>query len=234
MPERFSLAGWKAASGRASFSATQANLAEGRVPPARSATSTSWLMFNRMGPAARPAFPKLRHRLCFIGLLAGVALLPAQTSAPPAPVATDPAYHLLDFWLGHWEAVDQATGRVDGHDLIERWLDGAALVENWSDVDGHAGKSWFYYYRPEKRWKQVWVTDAGFVKEKAWVETLPDGGVRFRGEIPLPDGRTVLDQTTLTPLPDGRVHQVIAQSRDGGATWRTAYDALYTRTAPGR
>ncbi len=130
--------------------------------------------------------------------------------------------------------MEATTREVDGHDLIEKTLNGAAVVENWQDVNGHAGKSWFYYYRPEKRWKQVWVTDVGFVKEKALVEKFADGGVRFRGEIPLPDGRKRLDQTTLTPLPDGRVHQVIEQSPDGGDTWRTVYDAYYTRTAKSR
>ena len=153
----------------------------------------------------------------------------AATTNPPPPVETDPAYHQLDFWLGDWEAVDASTGQVDGHDRIEKVLRGAAVIENWSDRNGHEGKSWFYYYRPEKRWKQVWVTDAGAIKEKALIEVRPDGGVRFAGEIPLRDGRRILDQTTLTPLPDGRVHQVIQQSSDGGVTWRTGYEAYYTR-----
>lgn len=182
-------------------------------------------------------YPSLRPSLPFIALLMSLAFLPAQapaTGTPPSPVATDPADHMLDFWLGDWEAVDSATNQVDGHDLIEKVLAGAAVIENWRDVDGHAGKSWFYYYRPEKRWKQIWVTDTGFVKEKALVETFAGGGVRFRGEIPLKDGRKLLDQTTLTPLPDGRVHQVIEQSNDGGVTWRTAYDAYYTRSTKGR
>lgn len=67
------------------------------------------------------------------------------------------------------------------------------------------------------------------MKEKAQVESQPDCGIRFRGEIPLKDGRKLLDQTTLTPLPDGRVRQVIEQSLDGGVTWRTGYDACYVR-----
>ncbi len=35
---------------------------------------------------------------------------------------------------------------------------------------------------------------------------------------PQADGSRVLDRTTLTPLPAGRVRQVIEQSRDGGDT----------------
>lgn len=136
--------------------------------------------------------------------------------------------HALDFWVGEWE-VFLATGPKDGDNRIEKFLGGFALQENWTEHDGHEGKSWFYFYRPEKRWKQIWVTDGGFVKEKAQVENQPEGGLRFRGEILLKDGRKLLDQTTLTPLPDGRVRQVIAQSFDGGATWQTGYEAYYVR-----
>ena len=56
-----------------------------------------------------------------------------------------------------------------------------------------------------------------------------NGGVRFQGEIPLEDNRSYLDRTTLTPLPDGRVRQVIEWSTDGGETWNIAFDAYYIR-----
>jgi hypothetical protein len=41
------------------------------------------------------------------------------------------------------------------------------------------------------------------------------------------DGGSHLDRTTLTPLPGGRVHQVIEISRDAGKTWEIAFDAEY-------
>jgi hypothetical protein len=145
----------------------------------------------------------------------------------PAEPLVAPEVHQLDFWMGEWD-VYLATGAKDGNNRIEKLLGGFALQENWSELDGHEGKSWFYFYRPEKRWKQVWVTDTGFVKEKQQVES-PAGSVRFRGEIPLKNGRKLLDRTTLTPLPDGRVRQVIEQSSDDGVTWQTGYDAYYVR-----
>jgi hypothetical protein len=52
--------------------------------------------------------------------------------------------------------------------------------------------------------------------------------VRFVGELPQPGGGTVLDRTTLTPLPDGRIRQVIEQSKDGGKTWHS-WEGVYTR-----
>ena len=177
----------------------------------------------------------MKSALCSI-LLFGVLIFPAVSvgaspAGSPPPTEQDPAYHQLDFWLGEWEVYDAKTHQRDGHNRIEKLHKGAAIQENWTDADGSEGKSWFYYYRPEKRWKQVWVTDVGFIKEKALVEVFPDGGVRFRGEIPRRDGTKITDQTTLTPLPAEKVRQVIEWSKDGGKTWETVYDAIYERPA---
>ena len=169
----------------------------------------------------------MKTRLCLAAALALATALRAQTP-PSAPLAP---HHELDFWLGEWEVF--AEGKLDGTNRIEKLLDGAALMEHWHDADGHEGKSWFYFYRPEDRWKQVWVTDTGGVKEKVCVALLPAGGARFRGEISLRDGRKILDQTTLTPLANGTVRQVIEQSTDGGQTWKVAYDAIYRRKKSG-
>jgi len=61
------------------------------------------------------------------------------------------------------------------------------------------------------------------------IEETKDGGVRFQGSIPHLDGKSHLDRTTLTPLPGGRVHQVIEISRNAGKTWETVFDAEYRR-----
>lgn len=148
-------------------------------------------------------------------------------SAPVPTPASSSGHHELDFWLGEWRVF--AAGKLDGTDRIEKALDGAVVMEHWRDVGGHEGKSWFYFYRPEQRWKQVWVTDTGGVKEKVCVAVFPGGGTRFRGTIPLRDGRTLLDQTSLTPRRDGTVRQVIEQSLDEGRTWTTTFDAIYHR-----
>jgi hypothetical protein len=161
-------------------------------------------------------------------LVPAAAIGQVPPPATPPTIETDAAYHRLDFWLGDWEVTASSGNQREGHDRVEKVLRGAAIVEHWSAASGGEGKSWFYYYRPEKRWKQVWVTDGGFVKEKALVEEFADGGVRFRGEVQAHDGTRVLDQTTLTPLPGGKVHQVIETSRDGGKSWVVGFDAVYT------
>lgn len=149
---------------------------------------------------------------------------------PPHPCNADPDYHKIDFWVGAWDVYDNHDGTLNGTDVVEKIVGGCAIIENWREADGSGeGKSLFYYQPAKKQWKQVWVTDAGPIKEKALIEELKDGGVRFQGEILHHDGKSHLDRTTLTPLPGGRVHQVIEISRDAGKTWETVFDAEYRR-----
>jgi len=160
-------------------------------------------------------------------------LHPQSTSQTPVashPCEADPAYHKLDFWVGTWDVFDNRDGTLNGADIVEKIVGGCAIVENWREADGSGeGKSLFYYQKPKQQWKQVWVTDAGPIKEKQLVEELKDGSVRFQGETPHPDGTSHLDRTTLTPLSSGRVHQVIEISRDAGKSWKTVFDAEYRR-----
>jgi len=158
-----------------------------------------------------------------------------SAAAPPAPASlpcdSEETYHVLDFWLGDWTVL--AERQEVGTNRVEKILAGCAVLEHWRDADGSRGESFFFVQPVTRRWKQVWVTDQaigpGGLKEKQLVARVPGGGTRFQGEIPIPDGRVILDRTTLTPAPDGRVHQVIEISRDGGSTWTPTFDAWYIR-----
>jgi tetratricopeptide (TPR) repeat protein len=138
-----------------------------------------------------------------------------------------PAYHLLDFWVSSWKVVVGEDQRQVGKNSIQKILNGCAIIENWQELSGGEGKSLFYYDEVEKTWKQVWITDSGGITEKHLVAVLGGGAVRFQGELRLPNGNVVLDRTTLIPLPENRVRQVIEQSADGGETWKVGFDALY-------
>lgn len=146
----------------------------------------------------------------------------------PLLCADVPTYALLDFWVGEWDVY--SGDKQVGTNRIEKILDGCAILEHWSDPDGNEGESLFYVDQ-DGNWQQVWVTpwaaNPGGVKEKSLVETLPDGSVRFQGEMRHPDAGAWLDRTTLTPLEDGGVRQLIEISRDEGDTWRAAFDAIY-------
>jgi hypothetical protein len=174
-------------------------------------------------------------RLLMLVLLATLLCSPQQaiTQMPePHACQTNVAYHKLDFWVGDWDVFakdEKGVEQKDGTNKIEKILDGCAIIENWRDVEGHEGKSLFYYRPVQKDWKQVWVTDVGPMKEKTLILEMPDGGVRFQGELAKRSGGTYLDRTTLTPLTGGKVRQVIEISTDGGKTWQTTFDAEYRK-----
>ena len=47
-----------------------------------------------------------------------------------------------------------------------------------------------------------------------------------------PTAPAPLLRTTLTPLPGGRVHQLIEWSNDDGRTWQTSFEGWYRRVGP--
>ena len=142
----------------------------------------------------------------------------------PLPSA---ALAVLDFWLGHW-SVRRRDGGHAGTDLVERVLDGYAILEHWRSAAGEEGKSLFYFDRSACTWKQAWVID-GYVKEKRLVLAEP-GRIRFEG-LAYVDGAAFPDRTTLTALADGEIGQLIQHSLDGGSTWTTSFDAIYSPLA---
>ena len=160
--------------------------------------------------------------------------LPAPAAAtPPAGCGADQGFPALDFWVGTWRVTEK--GEFAGTDVVSKILGGCAVTEEWSDAGGGKGESFFYYDPFFAQWTQVWVTDRatqrGGLKIKRLVARFADKGTRFEGVLPGPPGSTiVLDRTTLRPIDRTHVHQVIEISRDGGTTWRTTFDALYTRT----
>jgi len=148
----------------------------------------------------------------------------------PTPCEADTAYATLDFWLGDWNVYVEKE-RV-GTDHIERILNGCAVMQDWTAVDGAKAKGFFYYQKAREVWKQVWVTDTsplfGGCKEKILTERYDNGGVRFEGEIAAMNSGHYFERTTLTPLHDGSVRQVIEVSQDN-KSWRKISEVLYVR-----
>src|SRR5262245_21458670 len=137
-----------------------------------------------------------------------------------------PEYRLLDFWLGEWN-VYEGNQKV-GTNKIEPILNSCAVIENWKDLNGGEGKSFFYFNLAHKLWKQVWVTDHGYMKEKTQQQSYVKDVVTFQGEVLNSKGKKVLDRTRLVAQPNG-VRQIIEQSEDGGKTWQVTFDAIYKR-----
>jgi hypothetical protein len=175
----------------------------------------------------------MKNLSCLLLAATLAACVPAAARAadpPPAGACPAPSSQPLAFWLGDWDVY--ADGKLDGHDTIEAQLNGCAIIEHWTDATGYNGMSVFYFEPHGRQWKQVWVTDhalaPGGLKEKVLLASTPDS-TRFQGSVWVSADRMVLDRTTLTRLRDGRVSQLIEYSKDGGTTWKTAYDAVYRR-----
>ena len=164
--------------------------------------------------------------LIAVFLLAG----PPAAAEEPAPCRASPTARALDFWLGNWRVVGP-DGQHYGDNRIEAALDGCAVLEHWTNAAGGQGISLFAYNGLADSWLQLWVTGdtarPGGYKEKRLIARGADGSVRFQGVIEPGDGIRYLDRTTLTPLADGRVRQVIERSMDGGQTWDVGFDAFY-------
>lgn len=165
-------------------------------------------------------------------LLFTVWMTIAGAQAPPACSEND-TYKQLDFWIGEWRVY--VSDNLVGNNRIEKTLDGCAVLEHWTASDGSEGKSLFFVDY-DGHWVQVWVSDQamapGGVKEKLMVDDPPEGSVRFQGVIRHPDADSWLDRTTLTPLENGQVRQLIEVSEDGGKSWNPTFDAIYRPKGP--
>lgn len=165
--------------------------------------------------------------LVTVGLSGGVALAQSDVS----PCGNREEMHLLDFWVGNWNVY--SGDQIIGTNRIEKVLSGCAILEHWKSAGGGEGKSLFYYYPAEERWKQVWVTENSFqrggVKEKSHVEMPDNGVIRFQGTIVTAGGNEYLDRTTLIPFDVEEVEQVIEISVDGGESWKEMFRGVYRR-----
>jgi len=131
----------------------------------------------------------------------------------------------LDFWVGKWKVY--VGKELAGTDEVVKSLNGFAITETWhGTTPGDEGTSLFYYIAAKKQWKQVWVTPYGAYKEK--LSSAVANGIRFAGTAFGPKGKSIADRTTLTKLPDGKVHQVIESAVDG-KTWNVGFNAVYVK-----
>jgi hypothetical protein len=181
----------------------------------------------RSGIAA--LFAALGAAVAAASLCSGVA---AAADEQPPSCASIPAFHRLDFWLGSWRVVD-ANGQFAGRDVVSSILNGCAITESWTDADGSHGLGVLHYDVFANEWRKLYLTDQaaqrGGIRERVLVADAPGGGVRFQGLITRSAGTPVLNRVTITPLPDGRLHYVVASSTDGGEHWNATFDVFYLK-----
>ena len=156
-------------------------------------------------------------------LLLAAFLSFAQARPNPCDAAE---FRQFDFWIGDW-TVKGPQGAQLGTSRIERIAGNCGLLENWTGAGGGSGKSLNTYQRSDSKWHQAWVGMGGGVLHLA-------GGLRgaamvLEGPSPGPNGTTVINRVTWTPLDDGRVRQFWETSADNGATWTAGFDGYYSK-----
>lgn len=167
-------------------------------------------------------------------LLLAVAQGPAPSAppkAPPAPGAacTPAAFRQFDFWIGEWDVVNQRppAGRTPptSRSRISRILDGCAVLEEYETPNGYAGKSLNFHDAKAGRWNQVWIDNGG-------TPLFLAGGLQGASMV-LRDkpASGPINRITWTPMEGGKVRQHWEISKDGGRTWETSFDGLYTPRA---
>jgi hypothetical protein len=141
----------------------------------------------------------------------------------------DAEFKQFDFWLGDWDVASAADGVHRGSSHISKEMGGCVVWENWTSAGSpYFGKSYNTWNPNLKRWEQYWVdTSAGVMffhgelKNKVmdyWTDDVPQVG-----------GGTLLRHLQFFNLGPDKVRQFSQGSSDGGNTWHTEYDFIYTR-----
>lgn len=134
-----------------------------------------------------------------------------------------PEYRQFDFWVGDWNVESAAAPGSVSHNRITLINDGCTLREEYDTPQGYAGTSLNFYDGRRKVWHQTWIDNQGG-------GLVLEGGLQGSDMVlqsAESDGQ--VQRITWTPLPDGRVRQHWQSTADGGKTWTTAFDGIYSR-----
>jgi hypothetical protein len=155
-----------------------------------------------------------------------IALASSPVVAEMKPCDT-PLHHQFDFWIGTWTVTQ--GGKLAGRNEIRSVLGGCALMESWTGTGGVTGHSLNIYDAARGVWHQTWVDSSGSLLT---IEgQFANGEMVLQGAAVAEKGaETTLQRITWTPQSAGSVRQLWQSSTNGGRTWKTEFDGLYTRT----
>lgn len=162
-------------------------------------------------------------------LAASLFVIPLKQHAfafsPQTASCQSPEYHQFDFWLGDWE-VQNPSGKVVGHNLVTRELDGCLIVEHWNDAAGkNLGSSFNYFDTRDKKWHQLYISNSGnagdfpamageFHENKMILLTGPHDGP--------------VSRWTWYVVSPGNVRQM-AEQIQADKSWRITWDSIYVK-----
>ncbi len=131
----------------------------------------------------------------------------------------------FDFWVGEWDV--QVSGQTVGVNNIQRLEEGCLILENWKANSGQTGKGMNFFNPILGTWRQTYIHS----NQTIWEMTgeYKDGAMRYTGHVYAPNGTTVMTRVTFYNLEPNRLRHTEDDSRDGGKTWTTSWDAIYIR-----
>ncbi len=168
----------------------------------------------------------LRITLAAIALIILSGLASTQRTQTPPPCQT-PEHRQFDFWIGSWN-VFNPQGQQVGSSSIETGNGGCSIHESYSNAAGtYTGNSYNIYDQSRGIWHQTWVDNGGLL---LMIEGgLQDSSMVLEGETTDPQGNSVLNRITWTPMVADTVRQVWESSTDSGSTWTLLFDGRYVR-----
>lgn len=141
------------------------------------------------------------------------------------PCKASSEFRQFDFWIGEWD-VKNPQGVPSGTSSVQLILGQCIIFENWTGGSGTNGKSFNIYDTNDKKWHQTWVDDKGTFTH--YIGGLINGEMVVTAETSV-SGKPTLAKMTFTKMPNGDVRQHGENSTDGGKTWATSFDLIYSR-----
>ena len=160
-----------------------------------------------------------------LALAALATVLIGQATPAPPKADTYKGHDAMDHWIGTWDVFigEQKVGRNE----ITKTLDGFGVMEHWTNARGKSGRSFFVFEASKGTWKQLWVSDGGWIVEKEG-KAIKDG-IRMEGTSRFPDGRVIKAREMLTKNADGSVRQFMEDYDEKTKKWVAVWDAKYVR-----
>jgi tetratricopeptide (TPR) repeat protein len=143
---------------------------------------------------------------------------------------TAPEYRQFDFWIGEWRVSAAGNGASIGTNTISSVQDGCVVLESYT-AGSFAGMSLNFYDSVTGKWHQTWMSNNGGA---VYLEggLTPDGAMQLSDkDLPISEVASTINKVTWTPNNDETVRQHWQQSADGGGTWNTVFDGIYTRVS---
>ena len=131
----------------------------------------------------------------------------------------------LDFWVGEWTA-SHSGGK--GTSRITKILGGCVILEQFtgapgSKLDGHSVST---CDRLTKKWKQTWVDNTSAYLD--FNGGMQDGKMMFWREAE-DNGKKFMQRMIFQDVTKDRFKWLWQSSIDGGKTWKTTWNIVYTR-----